>query len=126
MNRASAAILRWYLLTLDDGEEHAETLISAIATGMANGDERLRNMFYSLLSQAHAASEHSDDYDILSRLFELHFELDALHAAEIRIRNITELMELTSTEAMGPISARIHDLKIKSLMAEIGTEHQPT
>lgn len=126
MNRASAAILRWYLLTLEDGEEHAETLISAIANGMANGDERLRYMFYSLLSQAHAAAEHSDDCDILSRLFELHFELDALQAVEIRIRNITELIELTNTEARGPISARIRDLKIKSLMAEIGLEDQPT
>ncbi|MCS4089259.1 hypothetical protein [Rhizobium sp. BK176] len=126
MNRASAAILRWYLLTLDDGEEHAETLISAIASGMANGDESLRQMFFSLLAKAHETAEESDDYDILTRLFELHFELDALQAAEIRVRNITELMELTNAEPRGPISARIRDLKLKSLLAELGLEDRQT
>jgi hypothetical protein len=126
MNRASAAILRWYLLTLDDGEEHAETLISGLERGIANGDGRLRQMFFSLLGLAHTAAEQSDDYDILARLFELHFELDALQTAEVRIRNISELVALSNTEARGPISARIRDIKIKSLVAEIGLEDRPT
>jgi hypothetical protein len=125
MNKASEAILRWYLLSLEDGDKHAEALIYAIAIGIENGDEKLRQMFYLLLSQAHAFAEESGDYEIISRLFELHFELDILKYAEIRGRNIAELVALANSEARGPISARIRDIKIKSLIDEIGLDDLP-
>jgi hypothetical protein len=89
MNVATQQIIQWHLKAAGEVQDRIDVLIAAIKAGMEKKQGDAQLLCAQILYSAQVAASTSSDAAHIARLFELHFELDALDIAEEKVDSIT-------------------------------------
>lgn len=98
MNDATEQIVRWHLSGMDGAEDHLDPLISSLHEGIGIGDFDAYRILDAILASAHEAARGSDDEMLLARLFDLHYELEAIGLAKRKIEALSRQAATAETE----------------------------